>query len=218
MPFLIALHGRSGTLYTTEIFKGLGYAVKSEAWADDGIVSWQHVPIAQRWHLDPILHQVRDPLKTIGSTCTYTDWAFRRMFNVIGYPPAEKLLILRERAEARGLTPNLACRPNEAAHNCDPLRLLFKSMWGWYHWSQLASSISSWRYQIECFDEVYPEVFSRLGLPVPRVLPDVPKNINTRKTARAWREVSWEDLRGIDSELTDRIKELAVEYGYDACG
>ena len=216
MPFLIALHGRSGTAYATAVFQALGYAVESEEWAEDGIVSWQHLPRVRRMGLSPVLHQVRDPLKTIGSTCTIADWAFRMMFDVVGYPPAKKLQELQERAEARGLTPLLSCRPRETAHNCDPLSLLFKCMWSWYHWSLLASEASSWRFQIERLDVVYPELFDRLALPVPSALPEVPKDANSRRTHGAWRSVSWDDLSDIDGELTKRIEELAVSYGYSA--
>jgi len=77
--------GRSGTAYTAEVLKYLGLDVGHERLGKDGIISWPLavMPLKESvWGPNimkvlknygeetPILHQVRDPIKTI-SSCRY---------------------------------------------------------------------------------------------------------------------------------------------------
>lgn len=91
----------------------------------------------------------------------------------------------------------------------------FLCMYTWYHWCKLADKKSSWRFRIENLDNVYPELFSRLGLEAPEELPDVPRDVHTAKGHRNYKQFTWEDLYRRDEELADKIFSLAKEYGYN---
>ena len=80
--------GRSGTNFFAAILTELGKDVKHEAMGADGIASWCLVPNVKHAVYGPggsalteefvIGHQVRNPLKTIGSLTTFnkTSWKF----------------------------------------------------------------------------------------------------------------------------------------------
>ncbi|GAF88205.1 unnamed protein product, partial [marine sediment metagenome] len=59
--------------------------------------------------------------------------------------------------------------------------------YAWLEWCKLADKGASWQYRIEKLDTVYPELFERLKLPIPERLPDVPKDVNTRRHFAGWR-------------------------------
>ena len=67
--------------------------------------------------------------------------------------------------------------------------LIHSCMIYWYYWNLLAEEKASHTYQLETFE---------------------PSNVNSRDHIT----LTWEDLKEIDSELTDKIIDLAKSYGY----
>jgi len=76
MRVLITGCGRSGTLYVVEALGQVGLRFGHEVFGADGVVDWHGLTDASLY--DVILHQVREPLKTIGSchTCAPYSWDF----------------------------------------------------------------------------------------------------------------------------------------------
>jgi len=91
-PLAIIGSGRSGTLYTTLLLRRLGIDVGHEQPGRDGIVSGWIVPT-----VDPetsvVLHQVRNPLLVIPSTCRALESSWRRVREWVPLP--ERPLLLR---------------------------------------------------------------------------------------------------------------------------
>jgi len=93
--------------------------------------------------------------------------------------------------------------------------MLYLSMYTWYRWNKLAEEKSSWTFRIENLDNIYPELFDRLGLEAPEKLPEIPRDIHTAKRSKKYKQLTWEDLYGRDEELADKIFNLAKHYGYN---
>lgn len=85
MRFLITGCARSGTVFTTQVFKQAGIACDHERifnveshpdnWGEVGEVSWEAAPwiprVQKMFPGVPIMHQVRHPLPTIASLLAY---------------------------------------------------------------------------------------------------------------------------------------------------
>jgi len=179
--FLITGHGRSGTLYTTNILILSGYQVGHEFEEKDGIVSWLHLDRAERY--SPVIHQVRNPVNVISSNMTVPEKSLYRTFELIPEPKQKDRLYL--------------------------------AMHTWYYYCKEADRKSSWRFRIENLDNVYPELFERLGLKAPDQLPKIPKDVHTAKARSDYRQLTWGDLFQRDEVLAEKIRLLAKEYGYD---
>jgi len=87
--FLITGAGRSGTAYITRVLKRCGLRVEHERPGRDGCVSgfycfeaksYPGKHVAPRPQFDVILHQVRDPLKTIASVRTGNSRGWAQQF------------------------------------------------------------------------------------------------------------------------------------------
>lgn len=186
MSFLITGYGRSGTKYTTKVFKALGYKVKHERNGVDGTISWKHLPQWKKY--DIVLQQVRYPLDVFQSAETGKISSFKFIIdNFGGHIP-----------ESKPITENK----------------LFWSMWAYYKWNKWAEKVAKYRYQIEKFDLLYPKIFHNLGLPIPNSLPNISRQVNSRKRHGKYQEITWKTLYDIDELLADKIKVLAKEYGY----
>lgn len=74
---------RSGTKYTAMVLRKLGYDVGHEEWGDGGMVGWRF-PTEKLTGVT--LHQVRDPLATIGSLTTIADYSWKYISR---YAPVE---------------------------------------------------------------------------------------------------------------------------------
>lgn len=63
---------RSGTMYTTQVLRHLGYCVGHENMGTDGSVGY-HLSVVKP---DNCLHQVRHPLRQIASMVAHKNWGF----------------------------------------------------------------------------------------------------------------------------------------------
>jgi hypothetical protein len=91
--FLITGSGRSGTKYMATVLRACGLNVGHERLGRDGIVSGFYAFDAPRYpgrrhpaprpKFDTVLHQVREPLATIGSLTTGRHWRWSRQFTAL---------------------------------------------------------------------------------------------------------------------------------------
>jgi hypothetical protein len=183
--------GRSGTTYTSRLFKTFGFSVGHEREEEHGISSWylaseksKRKPTLKdvQSRNIPIVHQVRDPIKVISSMSTVSDRSWK---------------LIRE------------CIPIKSN---DSLRL--KCMKYWYHWNLLAEDKSEFTFQIEKIKDHLPKLFSIAGFDESHLeiskMSKVPTNINKRNHS----SLTWENLETEDEQLTEDIRKLATRYGY----
>jgi hypothetical protein len=86
----------------------------------------------------------------------------------------------------------------------------------YYHWNKLAEEISSWRYQIEEFPDIFEEFCEKIGNPDLRYKRDTLKLVSTNlNSAKPYTSMTWEALEQANTELCEQIKTLASRYGYE---
>jgi len=89
--------------------------------------------------------------------------------------------------------------------NVDKLKFLMQS---WLDWNELAESKAQMTYRVEDVEDLFPILRKEMG--IKGGFPNVRTTINKREHE----VLSVEDLRKVDSELTDKIIERARQYGY----
>jgi hypothetical protein len=209
---LITGAARSGTTFITRVLNhsGLEFAHENGP-AGDGLVSHLHAVVADRYawglnpakrriYFDPILHQVRNPVKTIASITTIQHaWPFIRRH--VPDMPYE-----------RGGEPT-----------DDATRLEASALY-WVRWTRLSDQRADWTYRVEDLSSsavlatlseyvgatIRPDVVSRLS----------GEKINTRRRRSDYLDVrTWKDLRRrIPGWLFREVVDGARSYGYAGPG
>lgn len=206
-PFLIAAFPRSGTQFIWRELRRLNLWVGHEVFGKDGVISSIHVgsgitdkieTIGNRTHYDSVLHQVRDPCRTISSGCVF----FRKGLGFL------RLNIEREIGEV----------PEDHVEIYDPERIRFV-MLCWIEWNKKIERDFSpaWQYRVEDLSTrpTWHEFCDRLG--IPPCDPPPPSTFNTKK--HIFREyLEWPDLDEVDRDVAGEMRELARRYGYDVPG
>lgn len=190
---LITGCGRSGTHFTSELFKQLGLDLPHENVGRDGAASWKHIVsgtfvyIGKKREVEidstgftTILHQVRHPLKVIASMQTFSDSTWHYM--------------------AKFIALDLKRPP------------VIQAMQAWVGWNGLIEAKADWRFQIEQIKECFPDLCRHAGLP-PQEFPEVPHAARDSRTAR-YQPLSFADLVREDAGLAAEVEALAVRYGY----
>jgi hypothetical protein len=190
---LITGTGRSGTHFTSELLKKIGYDVPHESIGSDGAASWKHVVSGtfvyigknREVHIDStgftrILHQVRHPIKVISSMQTFSKSTWTYMANFIELDP--------------GGNPAL------------------KAMQAYVYWNRLIEEKAHWRFRIEDLENIFPEFCSHAGIPSCEY-PKIPHRARDSRSSR-YNALSFNELCKTDSNLASMVEELAVRYGY----
>jgi len=184
-PFLITGHPRSGTGYISHVLSKLGLDVKHEDWGADGVSSYAHLLSPEKF--STIAHQTRHPLdvfKSVKTLSKYNSKHYERTCHLVGEDP---------------MIP--------------PEKPLIRIMWTWINWCKEADRVSSYRYQIEQLDEIYPDLYEALGIEAD-YLPESDDR-NSRKDDPDYIEkITWDDLFKLDKQLAKQVKDLAKKYGY----
>jgi hypothetical protein len=181
--FLITGFGASGTKYTATIFQKLGYDVGHEKDGKDGVVSWKHLTKHENYGI--ILHQVRHPLKVLGSAVTGRNSSLEYIlsnFDDVPYVYEDKLHTV---------------------------------MYAYVMWTEWADRVSHYKYRVEDFETEYKVIFELLGLDVPKRLPAVPKNFNSHSHKDTYMKVTVDDLYERDSILARDIMDILLIEGYE---
>jgi len=214
---LITGCGRSGTLYATEIWRALGLDIRHERpvppngmMGADGMSSWFMAaddpeppsgPSALDYEFDVVIHQVRHPLKVIASMAQF---------------------ILREGKRAPAYIQQNAPETQLGAderHYIDPKhQLILKASRYWYHWNLLAEAKADATVKIEDLNLQLPHLCDLVGIDYGLGnLEDIPEDINARHLHirdEPW-IVDWEEIKSLDTNLYEKIRDLAASYGYE---
>jgi len=192
---LITGHPRSGTKFTANMLKRMGYPTSYEGHrlgkSTRFVSSWKHAMpgvfeyryfASMRLDQDfaKTIHQVRHPLKVISSSTTLFDLTIDHIKKHVSIP-------------------------EQTVHKNQPLRLCMRS---WIGWNRLIEERADWRYRLEELPEIFPEFCRQLGIPE-QPMPTVGKR-NTRRHDH----YTWDDLYREDECLAEEIWEMALRYGY----
>jgi hypothetical protein len=174
---------RGATSYICYILRGASIAVGHDRYNREGIVSGAATPAI---HLPGtiLIHQVRDPIKTIRS---------------------------------------LICSEKRLKKLCSYVELLFGWQWEdnplffamryWYEWNKLGEERAMYTYRIEALEDNWAKIKELTGIPADREIGQIAKNSNTYKNV-IYPDLSWDDLYTEDSEMAQKVADLAVHFGY----
>ena len=211
--------GRSGTNFFAAVLSELGKDVKHEELGADGIASWCIVPNVKEAVYGPggkildddfvVGHQLRHPLKTIGSLTTFnkSSWRYIREHS----PQLPRKILHRAMAHWFDWNKRAAKIADhtwrlEEIENTSPA--ILKDL-GW-----------------DVEDSVWAEAYKRAKHGANTGKSRANNSLFNTKVGpiTQWRRyvynnrkspLTWEELSKIDSELTAEIKAFAVKMGYD---
>ena len=214
---LITGCGRTGTLYSTELWRALGLDIRHErpippngVMGADGMSSWflavddpdvPSGPSGQNYDFDVVIQQVRDPLKVIASVAQF---------------------ILREGERAPDFIerniPEIQLTPDEIRNFDFKEKLILEASRYWYHWNKMAETKADKIVKLEDLEKELPELTELVGIDYQ---PDVLEKISKETNARNWHVqdepwgVNWEEIKRLDPKIYEDICNLASSYGYD---
>ena len=212
---LITGCGRSGTLYSTNLFSELGLDILHELDANthpergrDGFSSWflavddPHPPQGPSGignEFEYVLHQVRHPLPVIGSFAQFILQKGSKSPEFIEkYIPDLKTIFEN---------PELNFKQ----------KLILQGALYWYEWNLLALEKATETIRLENIGRELPRLCDVLGVDYAAdVLSRVSSKTNERGIYlqdKPW-VISWEELESLDPVLTDKICGLAETFGY----
>lgn len=188
--------GRSGTKFTSSLFQELGIMVGHERLEKHGISSWCLVPDTYKmaWGpsyklLDylkmPVIHQVRHPLDVISSVRTV--FSGNKSWKFI-----QKFIPLNG---------------NES--------LTLKSMKYWYFWNLIAENKSIFTYRVENIENELKKILEIGKFNVDYNINEISRIISKKVNSRKHNDLSWNELKIVDEQLTSKIIDLAKRYGYE---
>lgn len=213
---LITGCGRSGTFYSTEVWRSLGLDIRHERpvshhgiMGEDGASSWLMAvndpnppfgPSATDYKFDVVVHQVRNPLKVIASVAQF----------ILAKGQYAPDYIERN-------IPETQINPDEKILD-EKQQLILQAARYWYYWNLTAQQKATTTIQIEQLPDKLPLLCELTGIEYQEnVLENIAKDVNNRHlylNEKLW-TVDWEELRNLDLYLTDKILNLAASYGYD---
>jgi hypothetical protein len=188
--------GRSGTKFTSHLFKEIGLRIGHEKLEKHGISSWCLVPDTHKmlWGPSfkllgylkmPIIHQVRHPLDVISSVRTVfsndRSWEFIREFIPIN------------RDES----------------------LTLRCMKYWYFWNLKAENKSIFTYRVENIESELKKILEIGKFDGNYNISEVSRKISKKVNSRQHNNLSWKELKIVDERLTSKIIDLAKRYGYE---
>jgi len=190
---LITGTARSGTFFITLVMQQCGLDIVHEHIGYHGSCSWPmavedtttpYGPGCAGVHFQHVLHQVRDPIKTISSVYTTEPtecWEY----------------IIKHIPQIQWTDPKI-----------------IKCAKYWYYWNLKAAEKAEYSYCVENLEQEWGNIERVLGLNLDKTAIDrVPKNTNTRGDHRrniTWSTLKLE----LDPYLYFKIRNLAAHYGY----
>lgn len=213
---LITGCGRSGTFYSSEVWRRLGLDVRHErpiahhgVMGEDGAASWLMAvndpnppfgPSAVDYEFDVVIHQVRHPLKVIASVAQF----------ILAKGQFAKDYIERNVPQIKIIGDELSLSREQ--------QFVLQAARYWYYWNMISQEKATVTVQVERLSRDLANLCELMNVEYQRTkLDDIPPKINGRQyylNEELW-TVDWRDLEGLDFELTERIRNLAAGYGYD---
>jgi hypothetical protein len=212
-PLLITSTGRSGTKYTASVLQTLGYSVTHDDAlfiGSDGAVSWPLAVNTLRsyptWVKHPgnarfktLIHQVRDPLKSIPSRAAHI------------------IAIMTPYVKAH--TPEMQRMTDAFRNNSMAVSLLHYVTWH----KLIELQNPDMRFRIEALDTTtMKQILRTAELPLPEdadmkisLAMSIIDNKTNSDHVQEHKDVTWPELFAINAGLAQRAYDMAIRYGYN---
>ena len=207
--------GRSGMLYVTSYIQKLGLDVRHEnpvppngVMGKDGMVSWFMAaddpsppmgPGRPHYEFKYTLQLVRHPLKVIASVAQFIFKLDMKSYKYIkNHCGFDHWPVFSQSIEKN--------------------KLMELAAEYWLCWNKKTESIATHRARVEYLNEDIILLLESLNVaPAFELTNDIPKNENSRKEyikEEIW-ILNWNELNEISQELTEKVKILSNQYGYE---
>jgi len=210
---LIVSTGRSGTLFVTKVLKALGVSAAHER--EDGlyVASFYHARKYQmfKW----VLHQVRHPLKVVGSLVTFDESAFRASENLL------KPLYGVVYPKPMGFNKSHREGKYSAAQWEEMVRFRkVGAVWHAYYWNRMIEEYLNplFRYKVEELRDSVDRILSVTGSTMtPGVdVGAVFESLGTKTHTRPNRlDMTWDEVEEISPKVAPLLREMTDRYGYE---
>lgn len=191
---LITGCGRSGTHFTSALLKQMGLDTPHEAIGRDGAASWKHIVSGT------FVYVGKNRQAEIDAS------GFTRILHQVRHP----LKVIASMQTFSNSTWLYMAEFIELDTKAPPI---YKAMQAWVGWNDLVESKASWRFRIEDLHSCFTTFCEKAGLPKQEI-PQVPHAAKDSRTER-FDAVYWEDLLAINANLAERVRQMALRYGYD---
>jgi len=219
---LVVGSGRSGTLYTSKVFQKLGFDLGHEKDGEYGICSMYFLApkvgqystgrtreigdgsSREDFQFERIIHQVRDPLKTIeslASTFTLKVRLWTHDYLQVQLP---------------GTSGKLQAAPRD------------RQEWAMRYWlraQELAEDLAERTVRVEDLPSIWPGLSQELfgdSLEFPDISDTTNRGLRfafkskeqSIRIRHNLHTLKWEDVRALNSSLTSQVRDRAQQYGY----
>ena len=187
MRRLILAYPRSGTVYTTKMVKAhgieFGHEDQNLRKQADGTISF--LELNNTCKFDVILHQLRDPLKTISSSAkVLVPKSCRQLCELLDIDKADQ-----------------------------KKSKLYWTMLTWLKFNEYAEKVAEWRYRIEDIDIVYLELCQRLRIEPRENFPPKNTSVNHRSYPMlTWLDLNEEDF-ALNQRIKEKTKQYGYDNG-----
>ena len=208
---LITGTGRSGTLYISKILKSLGVSSSHEHESSVYVSSYYHAPKFDLF--DWVVHQTREPLKTVGSLTTFDDWSFtvsekvlKPLYGVVFPRPLGRSKQLREGAYSDSEKAEILKNRKVAA------------IYHAYYYNQFIEDYTNplFRFKVEEFIDYVDDILAFTGVTVSEDVRDSAfESVSKSTHHRSGRvDITWDEIEGISPRVFPQLRDMSERYGY----
>ncbi len=212
---LITGHPRSGTYYTCELLRALGFAINHEYYGRDGISSW-HLGALNKMNQSELVeiiarsinaHVIEGHEKKEGVA------SITNRFDKIIHQVRNPIKVISSSQTLSVGSWQFMNRYIKLPQTNDPV--IF-AMYSWVNWNCLIenlivnSKVSSIRIRIEDIQDKYVDLYNFLEIDNLINLPIIDKKTNTRE----YQHLISSDMQSRAPELFNKMLKLAIKYGY----
>jgi hypothetical protein len=209
---LITGTGRSGTLYISRVLTALGVSATHENESSVYVASYYHAPKFDLF--DWVVHETREPLKTIGSLTTFDDWSFTVAEKVL--KPLYGVIFPRPLGRSKELREGVYS-DSEKAEMLKNRKV--SAIYHAYYYNKFIEDYTKplFRFKVEEFVDYVDEILALTGVTVTSGVRDAAfENISKATHHRSDRvDITWDEIESISPRVFPMLKEMAERYGYD---
>ncbi len=203
---LVLASPRSGTKFMSKVLQTSGVKIGHEMFKPDGTVG-MFFAVEDVWY--PGKHWVTDDEQKQRRS----DFEFEQVWHFVR-DPRKVIASLSSPFFARAIW---AWQERHTGISCGLYPKKLRAMQFWVAWNELIErNKPDFFFRIEDIDKAWPEICVWLDIEGVQTVPAVPRDYGTIGTGQqAVVPMSWDEMKSIDNETYECVREMATRYGYE---